>query len=256
MFERRVLDSEVAAIRDEHAPHAIVLDATADFETLTGASLDDLATRVDAIQPHDYDPAWVPEESPDLLHRLTRTALVVGMPGDGSIVWTTQTTPPVVIVKPRVQGSPADFVDFLVAEALVAAGLDLPEHFLGFFRSEYPAFADAVPDDAHTTYQLAVAVCEAYRGRHLRSVFEAWPTAHPRLGAAWADAGTRLADRLADLPTDVARGDTQFADAAELACAGVKHDIDVPPPFAALDTLAFEDHGARFATRWAEKLFD
>lgn len=255
MFEPRDLPPDVTAVRDEHAPDAIVLDAASDFETLVPAKLDALATRVDAIHPHEYEESWVPADSPDLLRRLATADLVVGMPGDGSVAWTTQTTPPVVVVKPRVEGSPTEFVDFLVAEALVEAGLGLPEHFLGFFQDRYPDFAAAVPHDAHATYQLAVAVCECYRGLHTRDVFETWPDTHPRLGGAWADAGDRLGDRLADLPGDVARGQTRFPDAAELACAGVKHGIDIPAPFAALDTLAFRDHGAPFAVRWAEKLF-
>lgn len=256
MFEVRDLPEDLVAVRDEHAPHAIVLDAPSDFETLTGAPLDAIATRVDEIHPHEYDSDWLPADSPALLRRLTTNDLVVGMPGDGSIVWTTQTTPPVVIVKARVEGSPDDFVDFLVAEALVEAGLDLPEHFLGFFKEDYRAFAAAVPHDPHTTYQLAVAVTDAYRGLHTRDVFGRWPVEHPRIGAAWDDAGDRLADRIEELPGSVARGDVQFADAAEFACAGIKHDLDVPAPFGALDTLAYREHGPSFAVRWAEKLFD
>lgn len=256
MFAARELPSAVASVRSEHATEAIVLDAATDFETLTAAKLDVLATRVDEIHPHEYDPSWLPPNSPALLRRLATSDLVVGMPGDGSVAWTTQTTPPVVVVKPRVAGSPADFVDFLVAEALVEVGLDLPEHFLGFFREHYRDFADAVPHDPHTTYQLAVAVLEAYRGLYTRRVFREWSDTHPRLGDAWRDAGDRLTDRLDDLPGAVARGDTRFADAAELACAAIKHDVDVPPPFAALDTLAYRDHGARFSVRWAQKLFD
>lgn len=256
MFRDRDLPDDLRAIRAEHAPDTIVLDASSDFETLAPAKLDAIATRIDDIHPHDYDPAWLPEESPALLSRLVTNDLVIGMPGDGSIAWTTQTDPPVVIVKPRVEGSPGDFVDFLVAEAIVEAGLDLPEHFLGFLRERYPDFAAAVPYDAHTTYQLAVAVCEAHRGLYTRPVFESWPADHPRLGAAWRDAGDRLTDRVEDLPSAVAQGRTQFADAAELACAGIKHGIDVPPPFGALDTLAYREHGPAFAVRWAEKLFD
>lgn len=256
MFEPRELSDAVESVRDEHAPDALVLDAGSDFETLAPAKLDDVATRVDDIHPHAYDPDWLPADSPELLRRLTTNDFVVGMPGDGSVAWTTQTTPPVVIVKPRVEGSPTEFVDFLVAEALVEAGLDLPEHFLGFFRDQYPDFAAATPHNPHTTYQLAVALCEAYRGLHTRDVFETWPDQHPALGDAWSDAGDRLSDRVADLPSAVARGQTQFADAAELACAAIKHDLNVPAPFGALDTLAYREHSASFAVRWAEKLFE
>lgn len=256
MFEPRELSDAVESVRDEHAPDALVLDAGSDFETLAPAKLDDVATRVDDIHPHAYDPDWLPADSPELLRRLTTNDFVVGMPGDGSVAWTTQTTPPVVIVKPRVEGSPTEFVDFLVAEALVEAGLDLPEHFLGFFRDQYPDFAAATPHNPHTTYQLAVALCEAYRGLHTRDVFETWPDQHPALGDAWSDAGDRLSNRVADLPSAVARGQTQFADAAELACAAIKHDLNVPAPFGALDTLAYRAHSASFAVRWAEKLFE
>jgi hypothetical protein len=35
----------------------------------------------------------------------------------------------------------------------------------------------------------------------------------------------------------------------------VKHDLDPPAPFAALDTQAYRDHGAEYAVRWAEKTF-
>lgn len=256
MFDPRDLPDDVDAVRAEHAPDAIVLDAASDFETLAPAKLDAIATRVDDIHPHEYEVDWLPAESPELLRRLATNDLVVGMPGDGSVAWTTQTTPPVVIVKPRVEGSPTEFVDFLVAEALVEAGAGLPEHFLGFFQDRYREFDAAVPHNPHTTYQLATALCEAFRGLHTRDVFETWPDEQPSLGDAWLDAGERLADRVDDLPSSVARGETQFADAAELACAGVKHDIDIPAPFGALDTLAFREHGSSFAVRWAEKLFD
>lgn len=256
MFEARDLHEDVAAVRDEYAPDAIVLNASTDFETLPAASLDDVAMRVDEIHPHEYDPAWLPPDSPELLRRLTSNDLVVGMPGDGSVAWTTQTTPPVVIVKARVEGSPDDFVDFLVAEALVEAGLDTPEHLLGLFQDQYLAFAEAVPHDPHTTYQLAAAITDAYRGLHTRGVFETWPATYDHLGDAWTDAGDRLASRLVDLPRAVARGRTQFTDAAELACAGIKHDLDIPAPFGAFDTLAFREHGAEFAVKWAERLFE
>lgn len=256
MFEARDLHEDVAAVRDEYTQDALVLDASSDFETLPPASLDDVATRVDDIHPQEYDPAWLPPDSPELLRRLTTNDLVIGMPGDGSVTWTTQTTPPVVIVKARVEGSPDAFVDFLVTEALVEAGLDLPEHFLGLFQDHYTAFADAVPHDPNTTYQLAAAINEAYRGLHTRDVFETWPDTYDHLGDAWSDAGDRLADRVEGLPSAVARGQTQFADAAELACAGIKHDLDIPAPFGALDTLAFREHGAPFAVKWAEHLFD
>lgn len=256
MFEERTLAEDVAAVRERHAPDALVLDCGTDFETLPPAQAEDLGLLAESLDPLSYPDEWLPADAPELLRRFASTDFTIGMPGDGSVAWTRQTVPPTVFVKARVQGSPEDFVDFLVAEALVEAGADLPEHFLGFFRTEYRDFAAAAPHNPHTTYQLAVAICEAYRGLHTRATFETWPEKHPALGDAWADAGERLADRVDDLPGAVARGETQFADAAELACAGVKHGIDVPAPFGALDTIAFREHGASFAVRWAEKLFE
>ena len=256
MFDDRDLHPEVARVRDARAPDAIVLDATRDFEVLPEPALDDVALRVDAIDPHAYDAAWIPEAGPAFLDRLVARELTVGAPGDGSVAWTTQTEPPVVIVKPRVQGSPDAFVSFLVAEALVEVGLDLPEHFLGFFADRYPAFADAVPGDATETYQLAAACLDAYRGLHTRDVFAEWTDDDlPTLADAWRDAGERIRPRLGGLAAEVTQGDTALGDAAELACSAVKHDLDVPTPFGALDVVAYRNHGPDYAVRWAEKLF-
>ncbi|GAA0649800.1 DUF7089 family protein [Salarchaeum japonicum] len=255
MFEARDLPADLASVRDEHAPDAVVLDASSDFETLPGYALDDLATRADALTPTAYDPDWLPADSPEMLQRLASADLVVGMPGDGSVAWTRQTDPAFVVVKPRVEGAPDDFVDFLVAEALVELGRDLPEHFLGFFADAYPDFASAVDADPTTTYQVALAAFDAYRGLHTRDAFESWADDRDRLHDAWRDAGDRLQPRLDDLPSEVARGTTDFADAAELACSAVKHDLDVPTPFGALDTAAYRDHGPQYAVKWAEKLF-
>jgi hypothetical protein len=36
----------------------------------------------------------------------------------------------------------------------------------------------------------------------------------------------------------------------------VKHDLDLPAPFSALDTAAYRDHGADYAVRWANKTFE
>ncbi|MGB9986975.1 DUF7089 family protein [Salarchaeum japonicum] len=255
MFEARDLPSDVTSVRDDHAPDAVVLDASSDFETLPSHALDDIATRADGLTPTAYDPDWLPEDRPQLLQRLTSGDLVVGMPGDGSVAWTRQTDPAFVLVKPRVEGAPESFVDFLVAEALVELGLDLPEHFLGFFTDTYREFAAAVDADPTATYQIAVAVYDAYRGLHTRDVFESWAGEHDRLHDAWRDAGERLQPRLDDLPGEVARGTTEFGDAAELACSAVKHDLDVPTPFGALDTVAYREHGPEYAVKWAEKLF-
>jgi hypothetical protein len=54
----------------------------------------------------------------------------------------------------------------------------------------------------------------------------------------------------------VTSGRTEFADAAELACSAIKHGLDVPSPFAPPDAEAYRDHGAEFAVRWAETVFE
>jgi hypothetical protein len=267
MLSERTLPDDLAAVRDEYTPNTLVLDCARDFESLPAEHRDDLALLTDDLHPHGYQKAWLPDDAPELLRRLAGSDLVVGMPGDGSVAWTTQTTPPVVLVKPRVEGSPEAFVDFLVAEALVESGLDLSEQFLGFFEERYPGLDAALagrsapcsPDrglapDPTTTYQVAAALCDAYRGLHTRDEFADWADDRPRLHDAWADAGDRLQGRVGDLPGAVARGDTDFADATELSCAGVKHGLDLPAPYDALDSLAYREHGAAFAVKWAEKL--
>ncbi|MFC7167187.1 DUF7089 family protein [Halospeciosus flavus] len=256
MFDERSIPPEVEGVRERYAPDALVLDSERDFETLPSRALDDLAGRTDAVTPHAYEESWLPADAPELLQRLTSSDLVVGMPGDGSVAWTTQFDPPVVIVKPRVEGTPESFVNFLVAEALVEAGLDLPEHFLGFFAERYPDFAAATSTGPNATYQLAHACCDAYRGLHTREEFETWADDFPTLHDAWEDAGERLQPRITDLPGEVATRETEFADAAELACSGVKHGLDLPTPFEALDSVAFRQYGAEYAVKWAEKVFD
>jgi len=248
----------VATVRDREAPGAIVRDCERDFETLDPAVAEDLLLLTDSVDPLSYPDHWVPADAPDPLHRLASTAFTVGMPGDGGIAWTRQTDPPVVLVKPRLEGSPEEFVDFLLAEAFVEVGLDLPEHFLGFFEDRYVDLADAVGDrlDPAGTYQLAAALFDAYVGLYSRDVFADWEGDLPRLHAAWVDAGERLEPRLSDLSREVATGQTDFAAAAELTCSAVKHDVEPPTPFAALDTQAYREHGAEYAVTWAEKTVD
>jgi hypothetical protein len=36
----------------------------------------------------------------------------------------------------------------------------------------------------------------------------------------------------------------------------VKHGLELPAPFGALDTAAYRDHGADFAVEWARKTYD
>ncbi|MDH5018755.1 DUF7089 family protein [Halobacterium rubrum] len=256
MFSERELDGELAAVRDAYAPGAVVLDCDRDFETLPPEHREDLLLLVDELTPREYDQSWLPADSPELLRQLATTDFVVGMPGDGAVAWTTQTDPPLVFVKARIEGTPAAFADFLVAEALVEAGLGLPEQFLGFFREEYPDFAAAVDGDPATAYQLGAAVATAFRGLHTRREFETWDADFPGLHDAWVDAGERIHPRLDGLAGELAHGETTFADAAELACSAVKHDADVPAPFAALDSPAFRRHGAEYAVTWAQKVFD
>ncbi|OIB55518.1 DUF7089 family protein [Natrialba sp. SSL1] len=258
MFEARDLSRPVEAVRDEHAPDALVFDCERDFETLPPALAEDLGLVVDTLEPASYPAAWLPEETPTLLSRYASSDLTIGMPGDGSVVWTRQTEPPLVLVKPRVEGSPESFVDFLLAEAFVELGLDAPEHFIGFFEDEYSKLDQAVDLDPNSTYQIAAALYDGWLGLQTRAVFAEWHDHADRaeLGDAWQDAGTRLEDRVAGLPRAVARGETDFADATELACASIKHAIELPAPFAALDTSAYRDHGPEYAIRWAEKTFD
>lgn len=255
MFETRDLSPPVEAVRDEHAPTALVVDCEQDFETLPPAIAEDLGLVVDTLEPASYPGAWLPEDAPTLLSRYASSEFTIGMPGDGSIVWTRQTDPPVVLVKPRVEGTPEPFLDFLLAEALVELGLEIPEHFIGFFEADYLDLDRAVDLDPNGTYQIAAALYDGWKGLQTREYFAEWHAQEDRaaLGDAWQDAGTRLEDRVSGLPRAVARGDTDFPDATELACAAIKHAIELPAPFAALDTDAYRDHGPEYAIRWGEK---
>jgi hypothetical protein len=272
MFSERERSPAVEHVRAAWAPDAVVLDAGSDFETLPPAQAEDLGLLVDELRPVSFPEEWLPAGAPALLRRFAGRDFTVGMPGDGSVVWTRQTSPPVVIVKPRVQGSPESFIDFLIAEAFVELGIDAlgsradvdgsapaPEHFLPFFGAQYRELAAATSLGPNATYQLANALYEGWLGLHSRDVFASWVGADDEradLGEAWQDAGARLESRLDGLSREVARGETEFADAAELACSGIKHNLDVPVPFAALATDAYRERGAAFAVRWAEKTFE
>ncbi|WP_123536604.1 DUF7089 family protein [Halosimplex salinum] len=258
MFSERELSADLAAVRDEHAPGALVLDCAHDFETVPAAQAEELALVTDSLDPRSYPTEWLPADAPEILYQYASDELTVGAPGDGGVAWTHQTDPPVVLVKPRLAGSPDAFVDFLVAEALVQAGLDLPEHFLGFFGERYPDLVAATEDrlDPTDTYQVAAALYDAYLGLHTRDVFADWADDYPALFDAWVDAGDRLEPRLVDLSTELARGETGFGNAAELACAAIKHRTEPPTPFGALDTEAYREYGADYAVEWARKTFD
>ena len=258
MFDERPIsdDGELAAVRDEHVPSAFVFDVGGDFETLPPSIAENLLAVVDGIDPLSYDESWLPDDAPETLRRIAGGEFTIGAPGDGGVAWTRQTTPPAVFVKPRLEGSPEGFVDFLIAEAFVEIGLGAPEHFLGFFGDRYRSLAAAVPLSPADTYQLAAALFTAYVGRSTRAVFDGWGGEHPELHAEWIDAGERLEPRLGELSRDVALGRTGFADAAELACSAVKHCVELPTPFDALDSAAYEQYGPDFAVRWAEKTFE
>lgn len=253
MFTSRELSDAVEAVRAEHAPDALVFDCGNDFETVPPAQAEELGVVVDSLDPATYPAEWLPADAPDVLATYAGSELTIGMPGDGGVAWSRQTEPPVVLCKPRLDGSPDSFVDFLIAEALVEVGLDEPEHMLGFFAEEYPNFAEAVrePLDPVGTYQLAVACYDAYLGLQTREVFAEW---EGPLSESWVDAGDRLAGRLDELPSAIASGDLSFPEAAELACNGIKHGGELPSPFDALDADAYLDHGPSYAVEWAERV--
>ena len=256
MFERRSLPEDLAAVRSAHAPDALVLDVAGDFETLPPSTAEDLGLLVEALDPASYPAEWVPDDAPQALHRYAGPDFTVGMPGDGTVAWTRQTVPPTVLVKYRAEGTPEEFLDFLVAEALVQVGLDAPEHFLPFFGSQYPDLDAAVGLGGADVYQVAAALYEGWLGLRTRETFRGWADERPRLYEAWVDAGERLTGRLEGLPREVARGRTSFPEATEFACSAVKHGLDLPTPFSALDTMAYAEHGPDYAVRWAEKTFE
>lgn len=259
MFTERSLPADLAAVRERTARDALVLDVDRDFETLPPAVAEDLGLLVDRLDPVSYPVAWLPDDAPTPLERLAGATLTVGTPGDGTVATTRQTDPPVVLVKQRAEGTPDDFLDHLIADALVRLGVDAPEHALGFFGEDYRRLDAAVRADGDgspaDTYQIAVALLDAWLGRHTRPVVAEWDDEFPRLHAAWVDAGERLTDRLSALPGAVARGETTFPAATEYACNAVRHGLDLPAPFSALDTAAYRDHGAAFAVEWVERTY-
>lgn len=286
MFSRRDLGddtpdglaTELAAVRDAYAPDCLVLDAERDFETVPPAAAEDLGLLVDALDPASYPAEWLPDDAPQALRRYAGGDFTVGMPGDGTVVRTRQTVPPTVIVKKRAEGTPEPFRSFLLAEAFVELSADVPEHFLPFFGERYRDLDAAVPLGPSEVYQLAAALFDAWVGLHTRPEFVSWGGAgdgdegnggdrngddspdernrYPELHAAWVDAGERLTGRLDGLSGEVARGELSFPAATEYACSTVKHDLDLPAPFAALDTAAYRTHGADYAVKWAEKTFE
>ncbi|AFK17759.1 hypothetical protein E6P09_03170 [Haloferax mediterranei ATCC 33500] len=257
MFETRTLPSDLESIRDEYAPSALVLNVSGDFDTIPPEAAENLGLVVDSLSPAAYPAEWLPDDVPKALRRYASSDFTVGMPGDGTVTWTWQTTPPVVLVKYRAKGTPDDFLDFLIAEALVQAGTDdIPEHFLPFFGEQYRDLEAAMPLGPSETYQVAAALYEGWVGLQTREEFASWDGRYDRLHDAWVDAGERLDDRLANLPRLVALGRLSFPEATEFACSAIKHERDLPAPFAALDTAAYLDHGPTYAVKWAEKTFE
>lgn len=260
MFTTRDLPDDLDAVREAHVSDAIVLDAESDFETLPPAVAEDLGLLVDALDPASYSAEWLPDDAPSHLYRFAGSDFTIGLPGDGTVVWTRQTEPPTVIAKRRAETTPDDFLDFLLAEAFVELGVDegiVPEGFLPFFGERYRELDDAIPLGPAEVYQVANALYDGWVGLYTRPEFEAWEDDpdRRRLYDAWTDAGQRLTGRLDELPGRVARGETDFADAAEFACSAIKHGLDLPAPFSALDTSAFREHGSSYGVRWAEKTF-
>jgi hypothetical protein len=281
MFSQRPLDDDLSAVRDRHAPGSPVIDVDAEFETLPPAAAEDLGLFVDDLDPASSPAEWLPDDVPELLRQYAGPAFTVGLPGAGTVLRTTQTRPQAVLLKRRADGTPDDFLAFLIADRLVQVGIEpapgtiassaepndrLPETFLPFFGPRYADLDAAVRGsngaaDASSAFgptdvfQVATALFDAWVGLYTRDAFASWEGEFPRLFDAWTDAGERLEGRLADLPGEVARGETTFPSATEYACSAVRHGLDLPAPFAALDTAAYRDRGAAYAVKWAEKTF-
>jgi hypothetical protein len=250
MFRRRSLPEDLAAVRATHAPDAVTLDVDSDADTLNPAAAEDLGLFVDALDPATYPTEWLPDDAPTVLRRYAGGTFTVGLPGDGTVAWTRQTDPPVVLVKSRASETPEGFRDFLIAEAFVRAGTGAPESFLPFFGERYRELDATVPLAPTGVYQLARALYDGWLGLRTRDDLAALDG---RLFDAWVDAGERLEPRLDGLAADLAHGRTSFPEATELACAAIKHAAELPAPFAALDTAAYVEYGADYAVRWAER---
>ncbi|MFC7135779.1 DUF7089 family protein [Halobaculum litoreum] len=217
-FERRDLRADVAAVREAYAPDSVVLDAAADFETVPPEAAEELGLLVDRLDPAAYPTEWLPEDAPAQLRRYAGSDFTIGMPGDGTVVWTRQTVPPTVLVKQRAEGTPEDFLGFLLAEAFVEVWLDVPEHFLPFFGEAYRDLDAATPLGPNETYQLAAALFDAWVGLEAREEFRAWddPDADA-VDAADAAGGPPPAAthrRTATTPRSTPRGSTRASDSS------------------------------------------
>ncbi len=258
MFSERSLSPTLSAVRDQYAPKAIVLDVETDFETLPPAVAEDLGLLADSLDPASYPDDWLPDTAPTVLHRYAGPEFTVGMPGNGTVVWTRQTEPPTVLLKKRAQGTPSDFLAFLTAEAFVQLYCAVPEHFLPFFGASYRELDAAVGLDGAAVYQIAAALFDGWVGLQTREVFASWEdsTEFESLYTTWEDAGERLEPRLDDLSRLVAHGEMSFPEATEYACSAIKHGLELPTPFSALDTAAYREHGSAYAVQWANKTFE
>jgi hypothetical protein len=256
MFSQRTLSPPVERLHREITPEALVLDVGRDFETLPPAVAEELGLLVDSLDPVAYPESWLPANAPAQLDAYAGAQFTIGLPGDGTVVWTRQTDPPTVLVKARAETTPEGFRSFLIAAALVEIDEGVPESFFPFFGERFKDLDAALGLGGADTYQFAMALYDAWVGLHTRERFRAWEGEHDELHDAWVDAGERLVGRIDDLPGEVARGETAFPAATELACSAIKHGLDLPAPFAALDTLAYREHGAEYAVQWAEKTMD
>jgi len=255
MFSQRELSPTLRTVRDRQAPDVVVLEVDRDFETLPPAVAEDLGLLVDALDPATYPADWLPADAPQVLHQYASSTFTVGMPGDGTVVWTAQTEPSTVLLKKRAEGTPEAFLEFLVAEAFVKIGCGVPEQFLPFFGEQYAELAEKTGLGPADTYQIAAALFDGWVGLQTREVFESWaddPEFEP-LYETWLDAGQRLAGRLDDLSRAVAHGEMTFSEATEYACSAIKHRQELPTPFAALDTDAYREYGPEYAVKWADK---
>ncbi|MCL9816058.1 DUF7089 family protein [Natronocalculus amylovorans] len=255
MFTERSLSEPLSAVHKAYAPDALTFSLDTDSEMLPPAVAEELGLVVESLSPAQYPASWLPSDAPQLLQRYASSDFTIGMPGDGTVMWTTQTTPPCVFTKHRATGTPDAFLDFLLAEAYVQLHLAVPEHFLPYFGEQYRELAAVSGLSPGETYQLAAALFDGWVGLQTRSEFRSWETEHPALWESWVDAGERLEGRLDSLSREVAHGKLTFAEATEYACSAMKHDLKLPAPFSALNTTAYIDHGPSYAVRWAEKTF-
>ena len=255
MFSEYALGEDLIELCENTDCDTLVVESQRDFEALPEDALFEVALLTEDISPTPCPESWLSEDSPQTLSRLTKNDLAIGLPGDGSVTWTAQTTPPLIIIKPRIAGAPTDFKDFLIAEAILQLSRDHPEHLLSFFREDYRSLEGAVNGDSDLSYRLAIALYRGWQGLDTRASFQTWEEKYPRLGAAWSSAGGHLEGRVSELPTLLADGTMGFGAATELACSALKHDISLPAPFRALDVESFRDHGARFAIKWAERTY-